>query len=383
MRKGELSESFKEWYDNHGCLLNSIIICLIIIAIVWYFYGVTGIGWVLASVAFMSFFGIFLTGDIDAGCETRLVGAVVAFIAGGIAFVLLSVGDDIDKRTRAEEEYEALLTQPTIAKYSVYFYDYSGVIEPEKEAFVLENYYKMSKDSCLLTLAKYSEESSKNSLSGIGYLESFANRCKNDYYINLAKSKIKSIVDSLYSEAKRKNTFEAWQSYQLSVPNEAYRDSEEKKFAVDKRWSTENRAWSTASALNTIDAYNYYLRHYPKGKHKYLADKKIIDLEVSRVFASEHGNLPRMNKVSKSKGLVSKIRIYNNTDYTLTLLYSGAESNRLNVAPKSIGILKMKKGTYRVVASVRASNVQNYAGIEQLTGGNYEVEYYISSYLQH
>ena len=112
-------------------------------------------------------------------------------------------------------------------------------------------------------------------------------------------------------------------------------------------------------------------------------DKKIIDLEVSRVFASEHGNLPRMNKVSKSKGLVSKIRIYNNTDYTLTLLYSGAESNRLNVAPKSIGILKMKKGTYRVVASVRASNVQNYAGIEQLTGGNYEVEYYISSYLQH
>ena len=383
MEKDELLESLKEWYDNHGCLLNGIIFCLIILVIVWFSYGVIGIGWVLASIAFMSFFGVFLTSDLNAGCETRLIGAVVAFVVGGIAVVLLSVGDEIDKRSSAEEEYETLLRQPTIAKYRAYFYDYSGVIEPEKEVIVLENYYKMSKDSCLLTLAKYSEERLNTPLSGIGYLESFANRCENDYYKNLAKTEIDSIIDSLYFEAKRKNTFEAWQSYQLSVPNGAYRDSEEKKFAVDKRWSTESCAWSTATTLNTIYAYNCYLKYYPKGKHKYLADKKIIDLEVSKAFASEHGKLPRMNKVSKGLGTVSKIKIYNNTNYTLTLLYSGIESKRLNVEPKSIGILKIKNGTYRVVASVRTSNVQNYAGTEQLTGGYYDVEYYISSYRQY
>ena len=43
----------------------------------------------------------------------------------------------------------------------------------------------------------------------------------------------------------------------------------------------------------------------------------------------------------------------------------------------SIGL---KNGKYRVAASVSASNVSNYAGNENLQGGNYSVDYYISTY---
>lgn len=36
-------------------------------------------------------------------------------------------------------------------------------------------------------------------------------------------------------------------------------------------------------------------------------------------------------------------------------------------------------GSYRIAASVSASNVSRYAGTESLNGGSYEVEYYIST----
>lgn len=41
--------------------------------------------------------------------------------------------------------------------------------------------------------------------------------------------------------------------------------------------------------------------------------------------------------------------------------------------------MRLKSGSYRIVASVDASRVRNFAGKEDLTGGSYSVSYYIST----
>ncbi len=380
MDKEKIIKRVGDLYDKHGCLFNGTLFVVVVLAFVWYFYGLVGVGWVFATVAFMSFFGFTLSGDLSADAEIRLKGLVVACITGVIAAFLLTEGENIDKKSKAEEEYEKLLTQPTIDRCRAYFQNYSGVIESEKETPLLEIYYQMSKDSCLLLLSKNTKGMHDVAKKGFEYLESFAESCNNDCFRTIAEEDLKLIIDSLYTVADKINTFEAWQAYQSSVPTDCYRDSQDKKDAVDRRWSTESKAWATATTMNTLYAYKRYLTKYPKGKHKKIAEKKIVDLEVSVIFAGKHGTLPKMDRVSKGKGSTSRIGVYNNTNYTLTLLYSGPESKRLEIAPKSRGSLRLKNGAYRVAASVSALNVQNYAGNEQLVGGAYDVEYYISNY---
>lgn len=87
-----------------------------------------------------------------------------------------------------------------------------------------------------------------------------------------------------------------------------------------------------------------------------------------------------MDQVSSSKGSKSLIKVDNNTDYTLTLLYSGTDSKRLVLAPQASDFISLNNGTYQIAAFVSASNVRSYAGTEQLWGGEYSVSYYISSY---
>ncbi|MFI3296653.1 MAG: hypothetical protein R3Y59_03375 [bacterium] len=86
-----------------------------------------------------------------------------------------------------------------------------------------------------------------------------------------------------------------------------------------------------------------------------------------------------MDKTSYGYGSETSIEIYNNTRYTLTLLYSGTTSKRVIISPKQYKYLSLKNGKYKVAASVNAHNVGKYAGTEELDGGKYEVEYYIST----
>ena len=85
-----------------------------------------------------------------------------------------------------------------------------------------------------------------------------------------------------------------------------------------------------------------------------------------------------MDKTSYGSGPTSYISVTNSTSYTLTLLYSGPDSKRLVISPRASASVTLKNGHYRVAASVSASNVRNYAGSENLSGGSYSVDYYIS-----
>lgn len=147
-----------------------------------------------------------------------------------------------------------------------------------------------------------------------------------------------------------------------------------------EKWGTDELAWNTAQKLGTIDACRTYLEFYPRGKHAKQANKKIIDEEVNRVFASgDYGSLPATEQTRRVRSSTTTIQITNNTGYTLTLSYSGKESKKLEISAHATQSVTLPSATYRVTASVNSSSVRPFAGEETYCGGEYKATYYISS----
>lgn len=240
-------------------------------------------------------------------------------------------------------------------------------------------YYSRSLELCSATIGTFSSGDYGREPSGLGYLKDFIERCPSSIYKDRARKIERALVDSLYCEASRKNTYIAWEEYQRAVPVNDYKDSGERMAAVDTRWSSDRTAWDTALSLNSIAGYEKYLSLFPNGRHRREADKKVIDMSVAFTFTRDHGDLPQMDRVGYGGGPTATISVTNRTSYTLTLMYSGDDSKCLVLSPKSTGSVKLKNGKYRIVASVNASNVRKYAGVETIKGGTYEVEYYIST----
>ena len=158
------------------------------------------------------------------------------------------------------------------------------------------------------------------------------------------------------------------------------KEREERQKQEMKEWSTESKAWKKVLEGGTLELLEKYLSLYPNGAHSAQAKQKTIDQEVSDVFASgDYGQLPSMDRTGYSNSTYSTVSVRNDTQYTLTLLYSGAESKRLVISPHSSKSVSLKSGSYRIVASVNAYNVRNFAGREELMGGSYDVSYYIQT----
>jgi hypothetical protein len=137
--------------------------------------------------------------------------------------------------------------------------------------------------------------------------------------------------------------------------------------------------WNSAKFKNTIDAYSDFILKYPLNFNVPEAEKRIIDLEVEAIFKADHGELPPLTKSDEYNPYSSTntVSIFNNTDHTLTIRYSGNESKKIVIAPKGTVKTTLKSDMYKITASVDAKFVRNYAGEEYLTGGEYEAEYYI------
>ena len=128
--------------------------------------------------------------------------------------------------------------------------------------------------------------------------------------------------------------------------------------------------------MGTSAGYEKYLNLFPKGAHA----KAAIDHLVDDVMSGSHGELPSMERTGYSSGSSSSVEVSNDTQYTLTLLYSGSsDSKRLVLSPHQTKTISLRNGRYRIAASVNAANVSSYAGSENLNGGTYSVSYYIST----
>ena len=199
-------------------------------------------------------------------------------------------------------------------------------------------------------------------------------------YLRDAYDRRAQLVNEAYSKAEHANTVAAWKEYKETVPYTDVRDADERIRELEEiaAWSTESKAWHTASTRGTITAFRKYLELYPKGSHARQAEKKLIDLEVASVFAGEHGVLPQMDRGYSTGASYSIIEIENRTQYDLTVSYSGPDSKRVVVSPHATRKVNIGNGYYRVAASV-GHGVIPFAGTEQLDGSYFSSSFYIST----
>lgn len=225
----------------------------------------------------------------------------------------------------------------------------------------------------LIELKNWNEALSKNNLDEY---YNFINKYPLSKYVEVAKSKIKEIeeIKPLWDKVVKANTLEKYRKFLQKYPFSTYSD-----LAKNKILEFEKVDWENAKKKNTISTYKSFIERHPTSYYREDAESKIVDLEVKKIFESEHGYLPPSTKTkSYTERRYSVMNIYNDTKYDMTLRYSGIESFKIIFKPKEKSAFEILNGNYKVTASVNAINVIDYAGTEEIDGGDYQVTYYIT-----
>ncbi len=148
----------------------------------------------------------------------------------------------------------------------------------------------------------------------------------------------------------------------------------------ERLWGSDSKAWETATALGAVSHFKKYLDKYPNGVWVEEAEKSIIDLEVDEALKGDYEAMPTMSKVGSSYGsTTTSIRVSNNTEYVLVIMYSGSASKKLVLQPHTTSSISLPNDTYRIVASVAVGSVRKYAGTKSMDGGSYTTSYYITT----
>lgn len=206
------------------------------------------------------------------------------------------------------------------------------------------------------------------------YLFDFPNGSRKGIALELIKQN--EIIQPKWDEALRINTVSSYRKFLNLYPNSSYSAT-----AKQKLNEYEAKHWKEALKANSIKNYLNYITNFPDGKHIATAEKKIIDIEVDNILKGNYGKLPPMSKTTSNYyAIINEIEIFNDTNFTLTVRYSGDfESKKIVILPKQKTKLTISNGDYRVAASVDAKNVKNYAGKEKLEGGSYSSVFYIKT----
>lgn len=181
-------------------------------------------------------------------------------------------------------------------------------------------------------------------------------------------------AQNAYDDALKAHSIEIWKQFKENHPTAFHADADAQ---IEELWYHEVDAWQEASNLNTAASYAKYLELHPKGKHHRQAEKRLIDLEVDAAFAGKHGNLPSMEKGYSTGTSYSIVEIENQTQYDLTVSYSGPDNKRIVIAPGATRSVRIGNGNYRVAAFV-GNGVRPFAGTESLDGSHFSSSFYIS-----
>lgn len=360
-----------------------LILILVSIYIIW---SVQGIVNTFITIAVISGFAAFGAMKADDGCAPFFILAAIAAVFGFLGYGLNEIADNISDKINSKKLYKEITDNPTEKACADYVRKFKD-INIEKTNKVRDIWFNLLKNEAQrFDYSSYKgsslhDDNLSQTTNPIQKLQEFAGKNNKTDYQDKARLFIKSICDSLYNVAEHNSTILGWKQYQRVVPTNYFRDSNEKIEEIENQaWNTESKAWKQAISENSISAYEKYKSLYPNGAHIDICEKKLIDLEVSRIYAGEHGTLPAMDRIGYGGGSTSYITVTNSTSYTLTIWYSGLESKKLVIEAGRTKSVRLKNGQYKVAASVSASNVSNYAGSENLLGGNYSVDYYIRTY---
>ncbi len=169
------------------------------------------------------------------------------------------------------------------------------------------------------------------------------------------------VVDSSFQE----------EAVPLDIDSAAVPALEEDYFEVPKELTYED-----AIVTNSIFDLKEYIEKNPNHENIDLLNKRLIDLEVDRIYNDKKtGEMPASEKISSYDSTNSSVSISNDTSCELIIRYSGKDSKMISIPANQTRSLHIKSGSYRITASACG---YNYAGSESLSG-DYSSKYYIST----
>jgi outer membrane protein assembly factor BamD (BamD/ComL family) len=187
------------------------------------------------------------------------------------------------------------------------------------------------------------------------------------------KPEKKDVGADKWFQANALNTIEAYQDFLKEFPKHKFSPLAKKELAL-----FDEQTWMRAKSTNTNESYENYQKLFPTGRYFKDAKKKILDQEVATILAGDYNALPAMNKSESIPGSkLNEITIKNITGFTLTIIYSGPVSEKIEVKDGSMYVVKLPNGQYNITATLTSDLIGSFVGKENLTGGKYETKFFL------
>lgn len=187
------------------------------------------------------------------------------------------------------------------------------------------------------------------------------------------KSEKKDLGAEKWYQANSLNTIEAYQDFLKEYPKHKFSALAKKELAL-----FDEQTWMKAKAVNNNEAYENYQKLFPSGRYYKEAKKKVLDQEVATILAGDYQALPVMNKSESLPGSkLNEITIKNITGFTLVIIYSGPISEKIEVKDGSMFVVKLPNGEYNITATLNSDLIGSFVGKENLTGGKYETKFFL------
>jgi hypothetical protein len=187
------------------------------------------------------------------------------------------------------------------------------------------------------------------------------------------KPENKDVGADKWFQANSLNTIEAYQDFLKEFPKHKFSPLAKKELAL-----FDEQTWMRAKSANTNEAYENYQKLFPTGRYFKEAKKKILDQEVETILAGDYQSLPALNKSESLPGSkLNEITIKNITGFTLFIIYSGPVSEKIEVKDGSMYVVKLPNGQYNITATLSSDLIGSFVGKENLTGGKYETKFFL------
>ena len=174
-------------------------------------------------------------------------------------------------------------------------------------------------------------------------------------------------------QASALNTVESYQAFLKEFPKHKYSPLAKKELVL-----LDEQTWMRAKSANNNEAYVNYQKLFPTGRYFKEAKKKILDEEMATILAGDYQALPAMNKSESLPGSkLNEITIKNITGFTLVIIYSGPVSEKIEVKDGSMYVVKLPNGQYNITATLNSNLIGSFVGKENLTGGKYETKFFL------
>ncbi len=296
----------------------------------------------------------------------------------GVLFLLLMIGGFLFQRFYLESE-DTLIGVARVHGEKISLRDLDDY-EEYLAKYPKGKYASEAEDVIVQYYSSHELFSSFSKSSNVPYLEQVRDKFPKSNLGFKMQGLIDEKVNEAYNFALAHETIAAWSDYKRNVTEGYWRDANEQIELLNQRWSDEGQAWVIAQNHNDIIHYEEYLKFHPQSSHSRRAEKMVIDLTVAQILNNDYDALPAMEKTKKLYSNLTTINISNDTDYTMSVLFSGPDSKKLVLVSNCTQSILLASGKYAIAARVEdARGIRPFAGHETFTGGEYSETFYIET----